>query len=119
MPSKTNLGEKSTPRVWITTSMSGSTFRIVPGSSALPDTLVRFAFWIGMPAPERAKARTLWPARSAALAVSSPIPRLAPMMRTLAIILPTHICFRVGVGKQVNGVLPDERKAWRHIFDLV
>jgi len=38
-----------------------------------------------MPAAERAKARTLWPARSAALTVSSPIPRLAPMMRTLAI----------------------------------
>ena len=62
VPSKTTLGEKSTPRVWITTSMSRSTFRIVSGSSALPTTLVRFASWIGMPAAERAKARTLWPA---------------------------------------------------------
>jgi hypothetical protein len=65
---------------------------------------------IGMLAAERAKARTLWPARSAALAVSSPIPRLAPMMRTLAIILPTHICFRAGVGKQVKGAMTDEAK---------
>ena len=91
--------------------MSGSAFRIVSGSSALPDTLVRFASWIGMPAAERAKARTLWPARSAALTVSSPMPWLAPMMRTLAIFLPTHICFRPGVGKPVNGVLPDEAES--------
>ena len=39
MPSKINLGEKSTPRVWITTFMSRRAFRIVSGSSALPDTL--------------------------------------------------------------------------------
>ena len=37
------------------------------GSSALPDTLSEFCILDGMPAPERAKARTLWPARSAAL----------------------------------------------------
>jgi len=85
VPSKINLGEKSTPRVWITTPMSWSALLIVSGSSALPATLSRFASSIGMPAAERAKARTLWPARSAALTVSSPIPRLAPMMRTLAI----------------------------------
>ena len=66
---------------------------------------------IGMLAAERAKARTLWPARSAALAASSPIPWLAPMMRTLAIFLPTHIFFRPRVGKQVNGVLPDEAES--------
>ena len=102
MPSKINLGEKSTPRVWITTSISRSTFRIVSGSSALPDTLSRFASWIGMVAAERAKARTLWPARSAALTVSSPMPWLAPMMRTLAMIVPTHICFRTSIDKQVT-----------------
>ena len=94
MPSKTNLGEKSTPRVWITTSMSRRAFRIVSGSSALPDTLSRFASWICMLAAERAKARTLWPARSAARVVSSPMPWLAPTIRTLAIIRRSHICFR-------------------------
>ena len=36
-------------------------------------------------AAERDNARTLWPVRSAALTVSSPMPRLAPMMRIAAI----------------------------------
>ena len=79
MPSKINLGEKSTPRVWITTAMSRSTFRIASASSALPDTLSRFASSIGMAEAERAKARTLWPARSAALTVSSPTALLPAM----------------------------------------
>ena len=58
---------------------------------------------MGMAAAERARARTLWPARSAVLTVSSPMPRLAPMTRTLAnLILPTHICFPTSVDKQVT-----------------
>ena len=55
-----------------------------------------------LPAAERAKARTLWPARSAALTVSSPMPWLAPMMRTLAMIYQTHIYFRTSIDKQVT-----------------
>ena len=43
VPSKTNLGEKSTPRVWITTSMSRSTFQsYVWIERVLPDTLSEF-----------------------------------------------------------------------------
>jgi hypothetical protein len=85
VPLKTGLGEKSTPSVWMTTSTFCSAFRIVSGSSASPDILSRAAFWIGMFAAERARARTLWPDRSAVLTVSRPIPRLAPMTRTFGI----------------------------------
>ena len=51
-----------------------------------------------MLAADRARARTLWPARSAALAVSSPIPRLAPMMRILAmgLYLPSFVVHGFG-----------------------
>jgi hypothetical protein len=51
----------------------------------VPGHLCRPASWMGMLAADRASARTLWLARSAAFTVSSPMPRLAPITRILAI----------------------------------
>jgi len=39
---------------------------------------------MGIIQAERARARTLWPAARAAFTVSRPMPRLAPIMRSLA-----------------------------------
>jgi hypothetical protein len=104
VPAKINLGEKSTPSVWITTSMSLTALRIVSRSRASPDAFSRSASLIGMFAAERDNARTLWPVRSAALTVSSPMPRLAPMMRIAAIT--ADIGPRRKLDKRVRGSCP-------------
>jgi len=84
VPSKMTRGEKSTPSVLDhhldlrKSALDGAAIE------RIARYIIEVASWIGMLAAERASARTLWPERSAALTVSSPMPRLAPMTRTFA-----------------------------------
>src|SRR6516164_6821199 len=77
-------GPAETPSDWVTTSIPVSARFTVAISSASPAIFSSFGWSTGILRADRASARTECPALRAAFTVSSPIPLLAPMIRTVA-----------------------------------